>query len=152
MKKIKRESYTLLLGENSCEIFNYFGLKKMHGLNLKDCKNRKDTKYDAYIAGLANYVPKKNNIYSFGDKRFVFINLQRCSSHIETFSTVFHEMMHHSLELHNYDMNLEEEIITWAENESHIVFYFILKTLKKNQIKYGKCNDVWGFRTKTKRD
>ena len=36
-----------------------------------------------------------------------------------------HEMMHMSFALHNYDVNKEEEIITWAELEAHEVFKII---------------------------
>jgi hypothetical protein len=56
----------------------------------------------------------------------VFINLQRCSNNYETFGGVFHELLHHSLEMHNYNMDLEEDIISWAENESHKVFQLII--------------------------
>ena len=37
--------------------------------------------------------------------------------------------MHMSFALHNYDVNKEEEIITWAELEAHEVF----KIIKLNQ-------------------
>jgi NTP pyrophosphatase (non-canonical NTP hydrolase) len=40
---------------------------------------------------------------------------------------VMHEMMHHSFWLHNYDTDKEEEIITWAEEET----YEVLKTIEK---------------------
>jgi hypothetical protein len=39
---------------------------------------------------------------------------------------IFHELMHQSLWLHNYDIDKEEEIITWAEEES----YKVVKTLQ----------------------
>jgi hypothetical protein len=39
-----------------------------------------------------------------------------------------HEMMHHSFFIHNYDIELEEEIITWAEEESHKVYKIITQT------------------------
>jgi len=129
MIEIKRDGYLLLLGKSPCEIFTHFGVEEMHGLNHKDCMIYPNTKDDAYIWGLANYVPKNDKDYKFRDERFVFINLQRCADNYETYGGVFHELMHHSLEMHNYNMDLEEEIISWAENESHQVFEFILKNL-----------------------
>jgi hypothetical protein len=131
MIAIKRNSYTLLLGENPCEIFYYYSVKEMHGLNCYDCEKYQNTKHDAYIWGLANYVPKENNIYNNGDDTFVFINLQRCSNDYETFGGVFHELLHHSFEIHNYNIELEEEIITWAEKETHEVFSLVIDNLKQ---------------------
>lgn len=131
MIEIDRDSYTLLLG-NPCEIFWHFGVQEMHGLNFKECMLYQNNSNDAYFCGLANYVPKDDKDYKFGDKRFVFINLQRCGDNYQTFGCVFHELMHHSLEMHNYNMNLEEEIISWAENESHQVFELVLKLLDQD--------------------
>jgi hypothetical protein len=102
----------------------------MHGLNCKDCETHPNTKEDSYIWGLANYIPKKDGNYKCGDARFVFINLTRCNDILETFGGIFHELMHHSFELHNYNLHLEEDIISWAENESHEV-YQILTTTKE---------------------
>jgi hypothetical protein len=136
MVEIKRDNYTLLLGESPCEIFEHFGVEEMHGLNYNDCVLYPNNKDDAYIWGLANYVPQDNKGYKFGDKRFVFINLQRCADNYQTYGGVFHELMHHSLEKHNYNMDLEEEIISWAENESHEVFELILKAYPQNNLKY----------------
>lgn len=128
---IKRPTYTLLLGDNPCEIFTYYGVEEMHGVSLKECEEYNNTKDDAYIWGLANFVPKANKEYCQADAKFVFINLQRCSNNRETFGGVFHEIMHHSLHIHNYNMDLEEEIISWAEIEAHDVFKLILEELIK---------------------
>jgi uncharacterized protein YxjI len=67
-----------------------------------------------------------SNIIPHTEKRFVFINLSRCGNDIEIMGLVFHELMHHSFWLHNYDMTKEEEIITWAEQES----YMVVKTIQ----------------------
>jgi hypothetical protein len=120
MISIFKSSYLLLLSKNPCELFTYFKVDELHGLSLKECEAHKNTKSDSYIAGMSNVIPNT-------DKRFVFINLSRCVNDIETMGLVFHEMIHHSLWLHNYDMDKEEEIITWAENES----YEVIKTIKK---------------------
>jgi hypothetical protein len=42
-----------------------------------------------------------------------------------------HELTHQSFDVHNYDMSKEEEIITWAENESYKVFE-VIKSIKAN--------------------
>lgn len=129
MIEIKRYNYTLLLGKSPCEIFDYFGVKEMHGLNYNDCILYPNSATDAYIWGWANYVPKHDKSYKCGDDRYVFINLQRCGDNYETYGGVFHELMHHSLEMHNYNIHLEEEIISWAENETKQVFELVIKNI-----------------------
>jgi hypothetical protein len=39
--------------------------------------------------------------------------------------------LHHSFEIHNYNIELEEEIITWAEKETHEVFSLVIDNLKQ---------------------
>jgi hypothetical protein len=41
-------------------------------------------------------------------------------------------MMHQALELYNYNMVFEEELITWAENETKEVFKIINEYLWKS--------------------
>lgn len=131
MVEIKRDNYTLLLGKNPCELFEHYGVDAMHGLDYKECLLYPNTKDDAYIWGLANYVPKDDKDYKFGDARFVFINLQRCADDYDTYGGVFHELMHHSLEMHNYNVDLEEEIISWAEQETKQVFKLVANYTKE---------------------
>lgn len=133
MKIINKKSYSLLLSYCPCELFEYFKVKKMHGLNYANCKKHKNNTKQAYIAGLSNYIPKKGK-YKKNDKRFIFINLSRCTNQIKTFGLLFHELLHHSFWLHGYNLAQEEKIITWAEEES----YKIYKILKQN--KNGKSN------------
>jgi hypothetical protein len=116
MKKIIKDKYDLLLSYDPCDIFTYYNVSEMHGLNLKDCQNYKNTKKNAYIAGWCNYIPNS-------DRHFVFINLSRCNNQIETFGLIMHELMHLSFDLHTD----EEELITWAEVESYKVY----KSIKK---------------------
>ena len=97
----------------------------MHGLSLKECEIYNNTSDSAYIAGLSNFVPKESGEYTDDDSRFVFINLNRCNNDVETMGLIMHEMMHHSFFIHNYDVNKEEEIITWAEEEAYEVFKLI---------------------------
>ena len=125
IEKINRETYTLLLSSNPCDLFTYYNVEEMHGLNAIDCTAYKNTTEDAYVAGLSNFIPKESGEYTDDDPRFVFINLSRCTDSLNTFGLIMHELMHQSFALHNYNMDLEEEIITWAENESHEVYKII---------------------------
>lgn len=112
--------YTLILSHNPCDVFKFYKVTEMHGLNLADCENYNNTTEDAYIAGLSNVSP-------IDGKPFVFINLSRCTDDTKTFGLIMHEMMHLSIDLHNNDLSQEEEIITWAELESYKVFKLIKK-------------------------
>ncbi len=40
--------------------------------------------------------------------------------------------MHHSFFLHNYNLHREEEIITWAENETKKIYDIIKHELQTN--------------------
>lgn len=126
MKSIQRNDYLLLMSFCPCDVFEFFKVDEMHGLNLKDCQKHGNTELSSYIAGWANFIPK-NGEYDYNDKRFIFINLKRCNDSIEAFGTIFHECMHHSLNRFKYDMSKEEQIITWAENEAHEIFKIINK-------------------------
>lgn len=118
MKKIIRDKYDTLLSYNPCDIFTYYNVEKLHGLNLQDCSNYNNTTKDAYIAGWCNYIPKSK-------RHFVFINLSRCNNEIETYGLIMHELLHLSFDLHKK----EEDIITWAENESHKLYKKIKRTI-----------------------
>ena len=125
MKTIVRDTYVLLLSYNPCEIFNYFNVEEMHGLNAVDCALHPNTTEDAYIAGCSNFIPKESGEYTDEDPRYVFINLSRCTDDVNTFGLIMHELMHRSFALHNFNVYKEEEIITWAEEESYKVFEII---------------------------
>ncbi len=111
--------YTLILSHNPCDIFKHYEVSEMHGLNLADCEKYNNTTEDAYIAGWCNLSPKDN-------KPFVFINLSRCTNDIKTTGLVFHEMMHLSSIKYNANMeSYEEEMITFAENETYKILNII---------------------------
>ena len=133
MIEIKFALYTLLLSYNPCDIFTHYNVTEMHGLNLADCEKHNNTTQSAYFAGLCNFVPKADNNYKNSDPKFVFINLSRCNTDIETFGLIMHELMHQSFDVHDDDISKEEEIITWAETESYKVFEIVKKA--KNNIK-----------------
>ena len=116
MVSLGRETYTFLLSKNPCEIFDYYKVKDMHGLNKINCQLHTNNEEQSYIAGWSNFIPGT-------EERFVFVNLARCTNPINTITLINHEMMHHSLWLHNYDIeNKEEEIISWAENETKEIY------------------------------
>ena len=125
MITIIRDEYVLLLGYCPCDIFTYYSVEELHGLNVIDCIEHENTTESAYIAGLCNFIPKESGEYNNDDPRFVFINLSRCTDDLHTFGLIMHEMMHMSFALHSHDVNKEEEIITWAELEAHEVFKII---------------------------
>ena len=128
---IQRDSYQLLLSYNPCEIFDYFGFDEFHGLNKNDCELHLNNKDQAYIAGWCNFIPKESGEYSNNDPRYVFININRCNEDLWTICNLFHELMHQSFCLHDYDVdNKEEEIISWADNETMEVY----KLLKEKEI------------------
>ena len=132
---IFRGSYILLLSYNPCDVFTYFNVEEMHGLSLAKCEAYHNTADSSYIAGWSNFVPKESGEYDDNDPRFVFINLTRCNDEVEAMGLIMHEMMHHSLWLHKYDVgNLEESIITWAEEEAYEV-YNIIRPFKSKIVK-----------------
>ena len=132
MVTVFRNGYILLLSYNPCDIFDYFNVSSMHGLNFLDCEKHSNTKDSTYIAGWSNFVPKVSGEYISNDDRFVFINLSRCTDTVKTMGLIMHEMMHHSLWMHGYLVeNKEEDIITWAEEESYEVYKIIKPFLGK---------------------
>ena len=50
----KNDNYILLLSHDPCDLFRYFDTENLHGLNLKDCEEYKNTPDDSYIAGMCN--------------------------------------------------------------------------------------------------
>mgnify|MGYP006279362259 CR=1 FL=1 len=123
MEIIRRTGYTILLGDNPCEIFEHYGVEKLHGLSYTECKQYNNTEYNTYIAGLSNVSPKDGS-------NFLFLNLQRCNNLLDTTLLVNHEMMHMALEIYKFDVHLrEEEIITWAEDETRRLMNYLIKKL-----------------------
>ena len=111
--------YQLILSDNPCDIFKYFGVEELYGLYLSDCEAYNNTNKDSYIAGLCNLIPNQN-------KMFIFLNTSRMNDCKEKMALIFHECMHLSLELHNYEVKeKEEEIISWAEAEAKKIFDLI---------------------------
>jgi len=114
MLRIEMEHYDLLLNTDPCSIFDYYNVEEMHGLNKKDCMLHLNNNKESYIAGWCNLIPGS-------DRYFIFINLSRCNTDVETFGHLIHELMHRSFDLHED----EETIITWAEMEAHRLYELI---------------------------
>lgn len=118
MKVIRKATYTLLLGKDSCELFKYFDVDELYGFSLKECTEYNNSGKEAYIKGMSNYIPKRDGDYKHGDDFFVFINTSSCTSYLSTILLINREMMHRAFELYNWDMEKEEEIISWAEKQT----------------------------------
>lgn len=125
-------SYILLMSYDPCDVFLYFNVKEMHGLSLKECEQHENSTKSSYIAGWSNFVPKESGAYYPTDKRFVFINLSRCTDTVKTMGLIMHEMMHHYMWYYEYDVEqYEESIITDAEKASYEVYALIKPLLGK---------------------
>jgi len=145
MKKYKFKTYTLLMSYNPCDIFTYYNVVEMHGLNLVDCMKHKNNTQQAYIAGWCNYIPKPKKDYKEGDPKFLFINLSRCGDDIEAFGLIMHELMHQSFDIYNEDISKEEDIITWAEEEAYKVFKLVKKAKKDSTSSHPSPKSINGM-------
>lgn len=124
MISYKRDGYELLLSYNPCEIFDYYKVDAMHGLNEVDCNAHENSTKSAYFAGWCNFIP------GTADK-YLFINLSRCTDDIHTFGLIMHELMHQAFDRFDEDVEMEEEMITWAEEEAYEVYTIVTNNLNK---------------------
>ena len=124
MMSYKRDGYELIMSYNPCEIFDYYQVDEMHGLNRVDCNAHDNSTESAYFAGWCNYIPGTPH-------RYVFINLSRCTDTIHTFGLIMHELMHNSFDRFDEDLYMEEEMITWAEEEAYEVYEIVINNLNK---------------------
>ncbi len=118
--------YVLLVGQNATEIFDYYDVDEMHGLNLKDAKAEEVDKTvgnGVYIYGWTNYDPADKKLTGKDPyKPFLFINLGTFSRYsiTEKATAVMHETMHMSILLNNWKIaDKEEEVISYAEEEAN---------------------------------
>ena len=118
--------YVLLAGNNATEIFDYYDVDEMHGLNLKDAKAEEVDKTvgnGVYIYGWTNYDPADKKLTGKAPtKPFLFINLGTFSRYniTEKATAVMHETMHMSILLNNWKIaDKEEEVISYAEEEAN---------------------------------
>ena len=118
--------YILLAGKDATEIFDYYKVPEMHGLNRKDAQAEEIDKTKGngvYIYGLANYDPADKKLTAKNPyKPFLFINLGTFKKYslTEKATGVMHETMHMAILLNNWKItDKEEEAITFAEDEAN---------------------------------
>ena len=118
--------YILLIGNNATEVFDYYKVEEMHGLNRKDAQAEEVDKTvgnGVYIYGLTNYDPADKKLTAKDPyKPFLFINLGTFKKYslTEKATGIMHETMHMSILLNNWKItDKEEEVITYAEDEAN---------------------------------
>jgi hypothetical protein len=132
--------YVLIVGKDATDIFKYYNVKEMHGLNLKDAQAEEVDKTKGngvYMYGLTNYDPADKKLTAKAPyKPFLFLNMGTFKrySPSEQATAVMHETMHMSILLSNWNIkDKEEEAIGKAEEEANkiIAKLKVLNLLKK---------------------
>lgn len=132
--------YLLIVGKDATDIFKYYNVKEMHGLNLKDAQAEEVDKTKGngvYIYGLTNYDPADKKLTAKAPyKPFVFLNMGTFKKYSpsEQATAVMHETMHMSILLSNWNIkDKEEESIGKAEEEANKIIEKLkgLNLLKK---------------------
>ena len=141
MRTFDFDTYKLCLSFNPCDLFTFFDVKYLHGLTYKDCISCTNKEDDSYIAGMCNEIPrtwlwsnKDQQVYERYTPRYVFINLSRCNTELETITLIYHELLHQSFYIHDHDMDSEEKIISWAEEETKKVYEIVKNELQIHNI------------------
>lgn len=126
MKKIDMGKYIVLFGDNATEIFDYYKVDEMHGLNRKDAQAEEVDKTvgnGVYIYGWTNYDPADKKLTAKEPyKPFIFINLGTFKRYslTEKATAIMHETMHMSILLNNWKIDdKEEEVISFAEEQAN---------------------------------
>jgi hypothetical protein len=126
MKKIDMGKYIVLIGDNATEIFDYYNVPEMHGLNRKDAQAEEVDKTKGngvYIYGFTNYDPADKKLTAKApNKPFLFLNMGTFKKYspTEKATAVMHETMHMSILLNNWNIkDKEEEVIQFAEDEAN---------------------------------
>ena len=133
--------YILLIGNNATEVFDYYKVEEMHGLNRADAQAEEVdmTKGNGvYLYGLTNYDPADKKLTAKDPyKPFLFINLGTFKKYsvTEKATAIMHETMHMGILLNNWDIkDKEEKVITYAEDEANK----IIEKIKSNKIEAPK--------------
>lgn len=121
MEVIFYAQFVLLIGNNAVDLFDYYGVQEMHGVNKTSCISR-IAEGGTYIEGFANYNPY-DTAQTTNLLPFVFINKSALKGDYRDITLINHEMTHMSLLLHEWDVDKkEEEIVTWAEEYTNLVY------------------------------
>ena len=132
--------YLLIVGKDATDLFKYYNVKEMHGLNLKDAQAEEVDKTKGngvYIYGLTNYDPADKKLTAKAPyKPFVFLNMGTFKKYSpsEQATAVMHETMHISILLSNWNIkDKEEESIGFAEEQANKIITKLkgLNLLKK---------------------
>jgi len=132
--------YVLIIGKDATDIFKYYNVKEMHGLNLKDAQAEEVDKTKGngvYMYGLTNYDPADKKLTAKAPyKPFLFLNMGTFKKYSpsEQATAVMHETMHMSILLSNWNIkDKEEEAIGKAEEEANKIIAKLkgLNLLKK---------------------
>ena len=132
--------YVLIVGKDATDIFKYYNVKEMHGLNLKDAQAEEVDKTKGngvYMYGLTNYDPADKKLTAKAPyKPFLFLNMGTFKKYSpsEQATAVMHETMHISILLSNWNIkDKEEEAIGKAEEEANKIIAKLkgLNLLKK---------------------
>ena len=128
--------YILVVGKDATDIFKFYDVKQMHGLNLKDAQAEEVDKTKGngvYIYGLTNYNPLDKKLTAKSPyKPFIFLNMGTFKRYKaeEQKTAIMHETMHMGILLNNWDIkDKEEEAIGFAEEEANKIIEK-LKSLK----------------------
>jgi hypothetical protein len=121
MKKIDMGKFVLLIGKDATEIFDYYKVDRMHGLNRADAQAEEVDETvgnGAYIYGWTNYDPRDKKLTGKAPhKPFLFLNKKHFKGDFTDITLVNHEAMHMSILLNNYDIaDKEEEAVSLAED------------------------------------
>ncbi len=118
--------YVLLVGDNATEIFDYYKVDEMHGLNRSDAQAEEIDKTKGngvYIYGWTNYDPADKKLTAKAPyKPFLFLNLSTFKKYspTEKATAVMHETVHMGILLNNWNIkDKEEEVISFAEEEAN---------------------------------
>ncbi len=112
--------FMLLIGKDATEIFDYYSVDKMHGLNRKDAQAEevdKSAGNGVYIYGWTNYDPRDKKLTAKTPyKPFLFLNKKHFKGNFKDITLVNHEAMHMAILLNKWDIkDKEEEVISLAE-------------------------------------
>jgi len=119
MKKIDMGKFVLLIGKDATEIFDYYNVDQMHGLNRKDAQAEEVDKTKGngvYIYGFTNYDPRDKKLTAKAPyKPFLFLNKKHFKGTAEDITMVMHEAVHMGILLNGYNIDTEEDFLSQGE-------------------------------------
>ena len=121
MEVIYYAQFVLLIGNNAVDLFDYYNVQEMHGVDKATCISW-IADGGTYIDGFANYNPY-DTAMTQELMPFVFINRSALHGDYRDVTLINHEMVHMSLLLHDWNVETDEEqIVTWAEVYTNLIY------------------------------